>query len=1848
MKPKRRSLFLATTIFLTCSVTVSSAGNDLEIVAGGGNVNINGANPFETTDDSAELGVDLITGELAGGDVSVTTGTGGADTEAGNLTLSTTIDYDGTGSNTLTLNAINDITLSGDILDSVAGGDLLNLHLNAGITGVVTLNNTVDLSGGDLIATGQGFVLGNVLSGGSLDISGITTDSTLSVINLNITNLVGAGNDTLLGTAADETFTLTGANAGSFGGMTFTGVGAIVAAGGSDTLVTNAAASLTNTLNQLVSNGVTVNNVENLVSTHGTLIGAVGIDEQFNLTGDAAGTVIAGPAFSGITTINGNTGNDTLNFSGNQTNAFTFDGGFGDDTVNVTANVNVGDLSFTAETINMGGNTVAGSGNVYLNATNDLTVDGDLSASAILSLSSGGALTNAPGVSISGFQTILNGSSIALGNQAGDSFTTTQLTFNSTGNVTLELDSSATILGGNTGADVQLGSTGTIDFQAGATLTANSLTVLPGNVLLTGDNLSNSMNVTVGNSGVLTVNGNDTVATYTQDGTGTLAGSAALTTTGGATLNGGTVSGNLQGDTTSTGNVLVSGTLGGGTLSVTGGVLTISGISSNIPVNISGGATLIAQGGAALSDVADVVNSGTFTVVHNETVGTYEQNGVGILDGAGTLTTTSATLNGGTVSGNLQGNTTSTGNVLVSGTLGGGTLSVNGGTLTITGATNSAGGTFVNDGTLLLNGAGINTAISSGVLTIGDGIGAGSSAVVELQDFSQIDDSSSVVINSDGKLTSFGENIGDLTINGGLVDTGTNSGLASFGTLTMTAGTIQGTAVFMTVGNSVVVNAAAGPSTISSQLNLAGNTTFSVANGAAAQDLLVSGAVSGGGIIFTGAGTMALTNGGNTYAGGTSINGGTLHIGATGATGLGTITVLGSTIDYADGVNEVNPIDLHADVDLNVNGGAAATQTGAIGETGGSFGITKTGGGDLTIAGANTYTGATNVSAGTVILSGSLMSTTLGISSGAALTDANGGLDVATNVTNAGTLTVNAADTVATYIQNGTGTLAGSDALTTTGGATLNGGTVSGNLQGDTTSTGNVLVSGTIGGGSLSVTGNTLTLTGTSTNTSISISAGAALVDNGTLNAGAVSNAGTLTINAPATVASLTNNSGLVNGSSVLTVTGTTTFNGGTLGSPLTINGLGGANLFDGALIAGTFNGGGTLNNSTISGAFNGTAVSTGSTLVSGTIGGGSLAVNSGTFTLTGTSNNTPVTIAAGATLLNQSGGLSNSADVTNAGTLTVNANDTVNSYIQNGSGLLNGSATLTATSGATLNGGEVAGSLAGNIQSTGNVLISGTIGGGTLSVTGGTLTLTGTANSNTTVNGGATLRGTGILGGGASLLNNGTLAVGSMGGQLTITGGLTTNGTVSLSLNNQANFESIFVGGNAAFNGNLVVTNTGTGLSLGEQALIINAGSYSGSFSSFNAINFANGVLFDNGTGRLIGLGGGDSKATKTYLNLTESQTDVYLSLFEDSVQLGVQNVTIVSDPTVPSYTINFVGGISDGDPMLVNALNIATFTNPGTIFAPVINQLSPEVHRGMVDYTEQALRAHVRAGIDAAPISRTGDTQVFATAHSTMAGADASNTNANYDTEMIGVTLGVRHDIDQRFQVGGLFGADDGSIEGALIDTDAQGWVLGVFGRYLLDEASQTKLTASLSYGSYDFDAARRSFGGTVTANGIESDAFELAVGVSTVSFEQDGFRVIPSAGIRYLTGSVDSFVEGGAGVPLSVRKQDIDSLLLEVGVDFEYQVQEQLSLFGHIGYVTDFEDSDNSVSASYAASGAAGRPFTVRAPGIDDEAFVLGLGAYYDINDATRVGLTYRGEFRSNSESAHSIGLGASFGF
>ena len=105
------------------------------------------------------------------------------------------------------------------------------------------------------------------------------------------------------------------------------------------------------------------------------------------------------------------------------------------------------------------------------------------------------------------------------------------------------------------------------------------------------------------------------------------------------------------------------------------------------------------------------------------------------------------------------------------------------------------------------------------------------------------------------------------------------------------------------------------------------------------------------------------------YTGGTIIQGGGLTAGTNGAFGTGTITISGtSVLGYLDGITLGNDVSIGTSgFQLEVAlGTSTATQSGVISETGGARAVEKIGAGKLILSNANTYTGGTTISGGTL------------------------------------------------------------------------------------------------------------------------------------------------------------------------------------------------------------------------------------------------------------------------------------------------------------------------------------------------------------------------------------------------------------------------------------------------------------------------------------------------------------------------------------------------------------------------------------------------------------------------------------------------------------------------------------------------------------------------------------------------------------------------------------------------------------------------------------------------------------------------------------------------------------------
>jgi len=153
------------------------------------------------------------------------------------------------------------------------------------------------------------------------------------------------------------------------------------------------------------------------------------------------------------------------------------------------------------------------------------------------------------------------------------------------------------------------------------------------------------------------------------------------------------------------------------------------------------------------------------------------------------------------------------------------------------------------------------------------------------------------------------------------------------------------------------------------------------------------GVISGAGtLVKDGAATLTLS-GANTYTGATVISGGTLRLGA--ADALSDRTVV-SLADVAGAAFDIRGYDVTVAglIGGGRNGGNVRLGSGTLtvanaddnlfaGVISGTGGLTKSGAGMLALTGNNTYTGDTSVTAGTLLVTGSLASQSVEVAAGA-------------------------------------------------------------------------------------------------------------------------------------------------------------------------------------------------------------------------------------------------------------------------------------------------------------------------------------------------------------------------------------------------------------------------------------------------------------------------------------------------------------------------------------------------------------------------------------------------------------------------------------------------------------------------------------------------------------------------------------------------------------------------------------------------------------------------------------------------------------------------------------------------
>ncbi len=704
--------------------------------------------------------------------------------------------------------------------------------------------------------------------------------------------------------------------------------------------------------------------------------------------------------YSGDTTISGGYAVPTVSSTFSPSTGDLTSGPFGTGTLILTSGI----LRPTSNGPITIGNAVTLNGNFTFgtsSSSKDLTFTGPLTLTGARTLTTAsstiyfnGALGdggNNYGFTKAGASTLILGGSVSNTFTGGVTIDNGELRLNNTGALNSTTPNTVTF-SSNTNSKV-------------LTLNGNSVTVAGlnnsgGSGAVVQNNAAGTATLTVSNAtdntfaGVLR-NGTAGTLALTKTGSGTLTLAGNNTFTGGVTIEGGTLSlANAGALNSTTPNAISFGSNADPkTLRIAGQNVTVSGLTTGATVGTS-----VVENGEAGTATLTVNNAAA-----NTFAGVLQDGAAGTLaltkTGAGTLTLSGSTANTYTGLTTVSGGTLSLGKSASVNAVAG-DIVVNGGTLLLSAnhqiantssiTVNGSANFNPNDRTETVNNLTLNSSYAdpnlhritnvtvNGTLDITKGIvgiNSGASATantLSMSGGSRID----MAANTDSTTLIIGS--GGLTMSGATLRLGWDELDSAETALVNLGGDFTGSGA-----NSITYRTL----DASRLLDLQNATrTFNITDGVTT----IAPTVRNGGITKTGAGTLTLA-GNNTFTGGVTIEGGTLSLANAGALNSTTpnaisfgsnaslktlriagqnVTVSGLTTGATVGTSVVENGEVGT-ATLTVNNAAANTFAGVLQDgAAGTLALTKTGAGTLTLSGstANTYTGLTTVSGGTLSL----------------------------------------------------------------------------------------------------------------------------------------------------------------------------------------------------------------------------------------------------------------------------------------------------------------------------------------------------------------------------------------------------------------------------------------------------------------------------------------------------------------------------------------------------------------------------------------------------------------------------------------------------------------------------------------------------------------------------------------------------------------------------------------------------------------------------------------------------------------------------------------------------------------
>ena len=812
------------------------------------------------------------------------------------------------------INFTNNGTLGTEDASFILNGNQITLNDNIGTTAIVAggavITNVINL---DMILNGDRSIgtsgAGNGTGSHNIIVNGIISEAGSPRAlakggNFPSGTLTLAGNNTYTGFTVIETGTVTVSKIADSGESNL----------GYGSQITLSFGGATGTLNYTGSGSTTSRMVQlgssNLLQLGGTAGGAI------NANGANGGTGLVFDAPTFIQTVSSTVTSRTLTLQGSNTDANKISGKI----IDVETGVLPADTTATNLTKSQAGRWILTGDNTYTGATS--ITAGNLNirhANALGSTAAGTTVSNLN----TGAQLEIEGNGISF---AAEALTLTSgnsgvaMLRNVSGDNTWNGSITATTVAGTGNLARIQSDAGTLTLagtMSGAGADNSFVFQGAGNIDVTGS-ISGAIRVNSGatGGGVRSLSGGNSYGGSTTVGGGVLRLNHATAIPGGIALSGGTSNINLAGGILGLGNGNLTRALGTGLdqIQLTAANSGFAAYTADRIVNLSSAAALTWGSGSFITA------GSTFVLGHSTSTHMVDfQNAINM---GGTGRTFIVNDGSSTVDGKLSGTITGTNFFSKAGA----------GTLELSGSANSWTNTFVDSGTLRLG--------ASNVLP----------GAIELKRAAATDTNPVLDLNG------FSDTVGTVTL-GISAATATNNGQnvsiinSAGGTAALTLGSD------LTYRSGVSGLFANGQATISANLATGNaNRNFVVGDGSATNDLVISGVISGSGVITKTVGGTLLLSGANTYTGQLNISAGTVKLGADNA--------------LPDAVTNIVQLGINAtnsNVVLDINGFSDTVGplriNGASGGAPGTVGLTHSiidsaGGGVLTLGNTfNVYAG---------------------------------------------------------------------------------------------------------------------------------------------------------------------------------------------------------------------------------------------------------------------------------------------------------------------------------------------------------------------------------------------------------------------------------------------------------------------------------------------------------------------------------------------------------------------------------------------------------------------------------------------------------------------------------------------------------------------------------------------------------------------------------------------------------------------------------------------------------------------------------------------------------------------------